>query len=283
MQYNDFDIRMKENYEKRFQTSLMRRTPVIIRVDGKAFHTFCKRFKKPYDDCLNCFLSSTMKYLCRNIQGAKFAERHSDEISILVTDYDTIQTTAYFNYNVQKICSVVASMATGEFCRQLLAPCEAGMRQDHYLTLDETFPVFDARCFNIPIDEVTNYFWWRMLDAKRNSICSLAQSHFSHNQLQGKSCDDMQEMLFQEKGINWGTLPQRQKIGNICKRIVKIDCESFDGAPQISKPKWTIDVSPSSREELSEIVEPLLLPNDATKEKETTHLSEIDQMLEDLL
>ena len=120
MQYSDYDIRMKSFYEKRDVTYLTRRVPVIVRVDGKCFSSFCKRFQKPYDEFLNRSLNAVMYKLCSDIQGCKFAERHSDEISLLLTDYDSIDTDCYFDYKVQKICSVVAGVATAEFCRQLV-------------------------------------------------------------------------------------------------------------------------------------------------------------------
>jgi tRNA(His) 5'-end guanylyltransferase len=216
--------RMKDFYEGRSKTFLARRTPVIIRIDGKAFHTFCKRFERPYDHFLNTALNKVALHLCQNIQSVKFAERHFDEISLLLTDYDNFQTDAYFDYNVQKICSVAASMATAEFCRQLaktsFKPRHNGDWIDkEYIGWEESWPCFDARCFNIPEAEVENYFWWRMLDGTRNSISMQAQSKFSHRELQGKNSNDMQEMLFQEHGINWGNLPQGQKVGFVFKKI----------------------------------------------------------------
>ena len=107
--------RMKENYENRSKTYLTRRTPVIIRLDGKAFHTFTRGMKKPYDEIFHNTMNATMKYLCENIQGCKLGYTQSDEITLLLTDYDTLTTSAWFDYNVQKICSVSASMATMAF------------------------------------------------------------------------------------------------------------------------------------------------------------------------
>ena len=265
--YSDFDIRMKENYERRSKTFLTRRTPVIIRVDGKSFHTFCNRFEKPYDSLLNDSLNNVMKYLCENIQGAKIAERHSDEISILLTDFDTNQTDAYFDYGVQKICSVVASMATAEFCRRLM---EKNLVFDYLvkgsapLAIDESWPTFDSRCFNIPMDEVANYFWWRMSDAKRCSINMIAQSNFSHKSLQGLSCDQMQEKLWQEKQINWSKLPQGQKIGFICKKEKKE--KEIPAGPQkgemVERNTWVIKESPSCKTELDEIINGIEFTNE---------------------
>lgn len=80
--------RMKENYENRSKTYLTRRTPVIIRLDGKTFHSFTRGFKRPYDEILHKSMNATLKYLCENIQGCKFGYAQSDEISLLLTDFD---------------------------------------------------------------------------------------------------------------------------------------------------------------------------------------------------
>lgn len=270
---------MKEFYEMRSRNYLVRRTPVIVRVDGKAFHTFCKRFEKPYDDFLNKSLNTVMKHLCENIQGAKFAERHSDEISILVTDYDSIQTDAYFDYNTQKICSVVASMATAEFCRQLMinerhfAKSSLNFKELYnkksYITVADSWPCFDTRCFNLPENEIANYFWWRMIDAKRASINMLAQSNFSHKSLQGLTCNEMQEKLWQEKDINWGTLPQGQKIGFTCLKS-KAPKEIESGPKKgetVMRNIWKIEGSPSSINELNEIIGSIELTKTEGEEK----------------
>ena len=66
--------------------------------------------------------------------------------------------------------------------------------------------MFDSRIFSLPREEVCNYIYWRQLDATRNSIQMVGQSQFSHRELQNKSCYDIQEMLFSQKGINWNTL-----------------------------------------------------------------------------
>jgi tRNA(His) guanylyltransferase len=249
---DDLGKRMKENYEMRSRTYLTRRTPVIIRIDGKAFHTFCKRFEKPYDEILNESLNQVMKSLCERIQGAKFGERHSDEISILVTDYDTINTDSFFDYEVQKICSITASMATAEFCKIL----SEGGSFNRKIDWEESWPNFDARCFNLPEEEIGNYFWWRMLDAKRGSINMYAQANFSHKELQGLSCDEMQEKLWQEKDINWGTLPQGKKIGFICKKEIVPKVLEFgpDKGKVIDRKVWVVSGSPSSRQELQGII-----------------------------
>lgn len=112
--------RMKENYENRSKTYLTRRVPVMIRIDGKAFHTFTRHFNKPYDEVFHKAMNETLKYLCENIQGCKFGYTQSDEITLVLTDYDTLTTDAWFDYSVQKMCSISTSMATMKFNQAFL-------------------------------------------------------------------------------------------------------------------------------------------------------------------
>ena len=232
--HDDLGTRMKE-YEKRNQYYLQKRTPVAIRVDGRSFHTFTKGFKRPFDDILMKSMQETAKYMCENIQGAKFAYVQSDEITIILVDYDTLETDCWFNYRTDKLCSISASMATMAFNRvfvknvdewgRLTFPNwdEGGTNEEvdvDLLKLNDAYQraigkgaMFDARCFNIPKEEVTNLIYWRQLDATRNSIQMVGQANFSHKELQNKSCNDIQDMLHEQKGINWNNFPTYQKRG----------------------------------------------------------------------
>lgn len=265
--------RMKLFYESRSNYQLTRRVPVIIRVDGKCFSKFCKRFVKPYDTFLNTTLNQVMLKLCQNVQGVKFTERHSDEISLLVTDYDDIKTDAYFDYKIQKICSTVAALATAEFCRILIETSvynsttnslndrsPKDQQQKIYLTFSESWPTFDARCFNIPKEEVVNYFWWRTLDCLRTSVNMLAQSKFSHKELTGKNSSQMQEMLFISHGINWNDLPQEQKTGFMCfKENTEPHGSTLgDVSNYSSRTNWTIKPCYATVEEARGIITPLI-------------------------
>lgn len=214
--------RMKENYENRSKTYLTRRTPCIIRLDGKAFHSFTKNFQKPYDEVFHKAMNSTLQYLCKNIQGCKFGYTQSDEISLLLTDYDTLTTDAFFDYNVQKICSIAASMATlafNRFFRDAVNDFTTGKTLDDYsinlLKTRDKGAMFDARCFNVPESEISNCFLWRFLDCYRNSVQMLGQAHFSHKELHKLNSSQIQEKLFQERGINYATYPEEFKNG-IC-------------------------------------------------------------------
>ena len=175
--------RMKNNYEDRYRFKLTRRVPVILRLDGKSFHTLTKSCVKPFDDAFIAAMSITASYLLQEIQGAKVAYVASDEISLLLTDFDTLTTDAWFDYNVQKMCSIAASMASTYFTNA-------------YLSADSgQFALFDCRAFNIPEDDVANYFIWRQKDWIRNSVSMAARAHFSHKECHKKSTQDLRNML----------------------------------------------------------------------------------------
>lgn len=205
--------RIKTYYEDRTRYSLPRRTCTIIRIDGKAFHTYTKGLKRPFDVDLINDMNETTKFLCENIQGVKLGYVQSDEISLLLTDFDKIGTDAWFDGNIQKMASISASMATAKFNQ---------LRCQRFQDFNFKQAFFDARVFTIPNEEeVINYFIWRQQDATRNSISSVAQSLYSHKELTGKSTDDMQELIFQ-KAQNWNNYPIGQKRGRAVVRRIKL-------------------------------------------------------------
>ena len=220
--------RMKDFYEDRTRYKLARRTNTIIRIDGKAFHTYTKGLERPFDQGLMEDMNKTAEYLCQNIQGAKFGYVQSDEISILITDYDDNDTHAWFDGNLQKMASIAASLATAKFNQLRMARAcsdsDGDLAQKMLANLEiEAFKLamFDARVFQIPYqEEVINYFIWRQQDATRNSISSVAQSLYSAKELHGKKTSDMQEMIFQ-KGINWNDFTPREKRGSIIRKVEK--------------------------------------------------------------
>ena len=228
--------RMKEFYEFRAKTKLVRRMPVIIRLDGKAFHTFTRGFAKPFDKRMIEAMQETTLELCKSIQGCVFGYTQSDEITLILVDYNAIDVSAWYDYEVQKMCSVAASMATLAFNR-IFHNKIRNFVNEHYkvITDKETYgeelsnsvnellksynraiemgAMFDARCFNVPINDVCNCVLWRQKDATRNSINSLGQSWFKHKELDGKNTNQVQDMLFEKYGINWNNLSTVEKRG----------------------------------------------------------------------
>lgn len=222
--------RMKTYYEAIPKNKLMRRTPVIIRLDGKAFHTFTRGFDKPFDAILMKTMQDTMKDLCANIQGCVLGYTQSDEITLVLVDYQKIDSGAWFDYEIQKMTSVSAAMATLYFNKWFAYNCA------EYTETDEDFKryarkintaLFDSRVFNIPKEEVANCIFWRQLDAERNSILMVGQSQFSPKELHKKTCKDIVTMLEEQKGIVWGNLPTDRKRGSCC--IKKLFFKDPDG------------------------------------------------------
>lgn len=202
--------RMK-GYESVPKYRLTPRTPVMMRLDGRAFHTFTRRFERPFDLAFNVPMWMTARYLCKNIAGARLAYVQSDEISLLLADWRSQNTQPWFDYEVQKLCSIGAAMATAEFSRMMVDTD----RVDH--ARPGAFPQFDCRVWNLPPSEVVNYFIWRQQDATRNSISSLAQSKFLAKELHCVNTGGMQDMLMAQHGVNWNDCPIPQKRG-VCIR-----------------------------------------------------------------
>jgi tRNA(His) 5'-end guanylyltransferase len=256
--HDDLGCRMKTFYEQIPKTKLMRRCPVAIRIDGRAFHTFTRGFQKPFDEVLIKSMQETMKYLCENIQGCVLGYTQSDEITLILVDYKKLTSSAFFDYKVQKICSIAASMATMAF-NESFSKIYSKLYRDkieHGENVDELIKtyafkagkaMFDARCFNIPKEEVTNLIYWRQLDASRNSIQMVGQANFSHKELQNKSCNDIQDMLMTQKNINWNYLPTYQKRGSCCVRNkIVIESDGVMATAQLrdtskSENEWIID------------------------------------------
>ena len=252
--------RMKNNYENITRYYLTRRMPVIIRIDGKAFHTFTRRFKKPFDDIFVKTMQETMKYLCENIQGCVLGYTQSDEISLVLTDYAELTTDAWFGNNLQKMCSISASMATLTFNKafndNIVKYIDNNLDADCGVTKDLTEytkilinarnkgAMFDSRVFTIPKEEVCNYLIWRQQDATRNSIQSVGQANFSQKELHGKSCNNIQDMLMTQKGINWNDYSTTLKRGSCC---IKADnsLTEYEEVGNIcgytERSKWVID------------------------------------------
>lgn len=235
--------RMKGYYEDRTRAYLPRRTHAIIRVDGKAFHTYTKGLKRPFDESLIKDMDDTARFLCENIQGAKLSYVQSDEISIIMTDFDKISTSSWFDGNIQKMSSISSSLATSKFNQLRLARY---MEEANIVIKPEDIrnfkmAQFDARTFSIPSREETlNYLIWRQQDATRNSIQSVGQSLYTDKQLNGKTTDQMQELIFQ-KGQNWNDYPIGQKRGRlILKNYILVDSTKENYDKSKTKEGWVI-------------------------------------------
>jgi tRNA(His) 5'-end guanylyltransferase len=235
---DDLGNRMKNSYENRSKTFLTRRADVIIRIDGCHFHTFLKGWIKPFDPLVQRAMEYTTLELCNHIQGCVFGYTQSDEITLILCDYQTFESEPWFDNEVQKICSVSASMASmyfNKFLRENVNYYVASMDEDESYMADYGMTVtewdkyvinirkkiaggayFDARCFNIPKEEVTNLVYWRQLDCMRNSVLSVGQANFTPVFLQGRSCKEIKEDL-RMRGCckNWEDYGDKEKFGTM--------------------------------------------------------------------
>lgn len=260
----EFDKRM-QNYKYTSDQSLMRRTSVIIHIDGMHFHTFTKGLDKPFDEILVRSMQDTAKYLCENIQGCALAYTQSDEINLLLIDYQKLDSQAWFDNRIQKLTSAAASLATLEFNRRFAER----VRLMRTMVLHENHPdnsnekthetvkylkkfgatkkgaTFAACAFNLPQDEVTNFFYRRQQDAIRNSIQMVGQANFSHTELQHKSCEDIKQMLRDKSEATGGTIKPWEDYPMFLQRgtcIIKNEEVLDQDDPEIYKRfYWDVD------------------------------------------
>ena len=218
--------RMKTFYEAPNTDVLPMRLPVIMRLDGRAFHTLTKKLDRPFDGKIIDLMQNTAKYLCENISGAVFAYTQSDEISILIHNYKKLKTEAWFNNEVQKMVSISASIASSYFTAN-----------SDTIFNKITIAQFDSRVFVIPESEVCNYFIWRQQDWERNSVQMLARSLFSQKECHKKNNSELHEMCFQ-KGKNWNNLPIYLKRGT---GVFKEETKRDKNGELIERGKWIID------------------------------------------
>lgn len=205
--HDSLGCRMKE-HENHFNQRVKPQTPVIARIDGKAFHSFTAGMKRPYDERLSNLMWGTLEFLMKQ-SGAIFGYTQSDEISLLYYQ-ESLKSQIYFDGKINKLNSVLASYATSYFNRIM----KTALSEPKYKYIDANF---DCRTFELPSKEETlNYFIWREQDAVRNSIQMAARSVFSHSECNDKNGSELQEMLF-SKGINWSNYPTFFKRGLYAK------------------------------------------------------------------
>lgn len=242
--------RMKQ-YEVATRLVLPRRTYTVVRVDGKAFHAFLCKASKPWDDDVVWSMIETAKALCRALDGAVLGYTQSDEISVVLQDFENSGTQAWFGGVVQKMASIAAATATSAFTAAY------GTRTDRG---DWPSPaLFDARVFTIPdVVEVANYLVWRQQDAMRNSVLALAQSVFSHRELQGEGVRGLVQRLRIEKGIDWEVdVSQGLRQGWLVTKE-NYDATPTDDQPLTLRSRWRIDSAPELRADGSGVLAKLL-------------------------
>jgi tRNA(His) guanylyltransferase len=221
MNIDSLGDRLKKNYEDAYRVHLPRRTNVIVRLDMKSGHSYTKYFKRPFDDYFMEAMDETAIALCEEVQNVKLCYQQSDELSLWLAPYETLETEPYFDNNLQKIVSVTAGIAAANFNKIRTLQCFEQAKELNCLQNDVddyknfNLGVFDSRAFIIPeLAEVANYYQWRSNDCSRNSIQMVARSLYSHQECENKSCEELQEMTW-KRGNNWNDLPPRYKRGRI--------------------------------------------------------------------
>lgn len=243
-----------KGYEKVSRTSLLRRTPVIIRLDGKAFHTYTSKMPRPFYLPLHeCMVEST-KYLCEEVDTCVLGYTQSDEISLLLKDWTKFKTQSWFDSQVQKIVSTTASLVTAIFNDLAPKHIEPQYRRNK-------FAFFDSRVFNLPVDEVCNYFVWRQQDATRNSINSAGQALFSQKELHGKNVSEVQSMLLTEKNVNWNDYFTWAKRGTCVRQDVnKNNLAALKNGEDVKYPNgklitdWDIPIFTKDRDYINDLM-----------------------------
>ena len=229
-------------YEKTNRIFLEKKVPVFIRLDGNAFSTLTRNFRKPYDEVFAKSMQQTLQYMCSIPQGCVFGYTASDEITLVLTDYHKLTSCPWFDYRIEKIATIAASKASVAFNKFLYANKERfyetydgddkEMLYDAYNKALESDPVFDGRCFNVPEHRVCEMILWRQYDTRRNSIQSLGQAHFSERMMRGKSNAEVLEMLTNEHNVDWNDMPTAYKTGCCCTKGIE---------PFGRKQKWKMD------------------------------------------
>lgn len=218
--------RMK-SYEHCYRLFVPKKSFIAVRLDGKSFHSYTKGLPRPFDKALMDDMDETTKYLCENVACCKVGYVQSDEITLILTEGQEPGSEPWFGNNLQKICSITASMATAKF-NQLRMKRHYAEPAVYVDSIDDAWDEvekvklahFDSRVFVLPTaTEVKNCLTWRSNDATRNSIQMVGQSLYSHKELHGVSCDKLQELIFQ-KGINWNGYSYREKRGGTFTRQI---------------------------------------------------------------
>jgi|ERR1035437_6649625 tRNA(His) 5'-end guanylyltransferase len=253
MNKNDLASRMK-SYEACYDIRTPKRTYTIIRLDGVGFSKYTKMFEKPFDGKLSMVMDTATIRLCEYL-NPKFAYTQSDEISLVFTDIENIESELIFDGKVQKLCSISASKVTAAFNSTMLRVLSTVITQEQLLDkirsgiFPEIDAVFDARVFIIPdFREVSNYFIWRQQDCTRNSVSMAAHALLGHNATLNKSGSEKQEMMFKEKGVNWNDYLPKYKRGVVIKKH-EIQVPNPLGGDPVVRNKWLPAVTPIFTEE----------------------------------
>lgn len=225
-------------YEKSFDLTLPPRMPILVRLDGMTFHTLTRKLDKPFDKNFMNLMVSTTLYLCTEVPSTVLAYSQSDEISLLLIYYRSLESEPWFGNRVNKIISYTSAKASSFFNRNL----QTNQFKEW---------CFDSRVWVMPEDDVSNYFVWRWKDWSRNSLSMVSRSFFSHKELINKKKSSMHEMLH-NIGVNWATdYTEQEKNGTIVEK---------------EETGWLARPAPSFLEEWKEVVKSKFLKEERVEE-----------------
>ena len=204
-----------KNYESIYERYFLPKTPIIIRCDGRAFHTWTKGCQRPFDQQLITCMFESAKEVAKQMQGCRALYAQSDEVTFVLTDDSTLDSQQWFGGRQNKIESVTAAMMTAFFNKNWMISKYNGSWDTPMMYMNRYNPaIFDARAFQCPVEDVANVFLWRVKDWERNSLNMFCEQFFSHKELQGQGRADRHEMLY-KIGHNWATeCTDQQKNGS---------------------------------------------------------------------
>jgi tRNA(His) 5'-end guanylyltransferase len=217
-----------KKYEKSMDIQLIKKEPVVMRLDGKSFSKLTRvvKFERPYCNDFNSIMDKVCLYLFKNIQGCICASRHSDEMSFLLIDYLNSNSCGFFDYRLQKMVSVSAGWASNKFTTELLKTYG-----EEWLNKISAFDIsFDSRVFNVKREDVRRYFLSRYLSGIKNSVSMHSDCYYSHKELMGKKTEEKKEMLL-TKGIEWDKLPESHKYGTMLIKDIEREGKDIEMTP----------------------------------------------------
>lgn len=244
--------RMKK-FENVNRSYLIPKMPVVVRIDGRSFHTYTKQrwCEFPFSHTLIRVFHKTTLKVCEETMNVVLAYHQSDEVTFLLKDYDRREQQQLFDGNIQKIVSTFASKFTYYFNKYI----REELMIDDFIPGIELKPAeFDARVFNIPMHEVTNCFIWRQMDWERNSLTQYASSFFSHHELMDKNSFQKNEMLALAGCKPWSELENHLKHGTFFRKVLvelpvkeltdeEVKHLNVDFMDPVVRKKWIIDIN----------------------------------------
>ena len=245
-------------YQHLYDYKLMPNGYIVAHLDGRSFSKMIKNnFKKPFDENFINMMNKTAQFLCKNVQDVKCAFVQSDEISLFIKNEP--QSDLLFNGRLCKLQSILASMATAEFNKQMILysikknAYGIGTEFDCVDTLynitdcvsiieNTKFAQFDCKIWNVPnLNEAKAWFLFRLHDCEKNSKQQVAQTWCSHKELMTKTSDEQVEYLKDYYGIDWNEFPDTQKHGRFIKQIKSTETKEIDGEEKVfERTNWII-------------------------------------------